>query len=88
MKIRNREESMAARTFRRMACEAFMESGISARGPNDMRISRCLHDGKPIPDDLLPGRELERMKSRLSPDERESLKSLTSDLIQDRPFGC
>lgn len=84
MKILSEEEALAAKTLRHIAAEASMDRGISAKGPNCVRISRLLHEGKPIPDDLLPGRFLEFMKERLTPEECESLKSLTSDLTEDR----
>ena len=46
----------------------------------ERRIQRCLRDGEEIPDHLLPGRSL----NRLSDEEREALKKLKSEDIQNR----
>jgi hypothetical protein len=80
--IRSREESLAVRTFQEIAEQASMEPYLRARMPH--HVLNYAYEGKPIPDDLLPGRFLEDMKKRLSPEEVESLKLLTPDLIQDR----
>ena len=78
-KFRTREESRAVRAFHELRDKAGMDSIIRAY-PNDVRIRHCLESGEPIPDDLLPGRFLDR----LDPEGREDIKSLRADLIQDR----
>jgi hypothetical protein len=48
--------------------------------PDYMKVQQALRDGKEIPDSCLPGRLL----NNLSDEEREILKDLKSDQINDR----
>jgi hypothetical protein len=82
--VRTREEAKAARAFHELSDKAGMDSVIRA-WPNDRRIQQCLEKGEPIPDHLLPGRFLEE---NLDLEEREDIKSLRADLIQDRLLGA
>ena len=68
------------------ALEVFLELTWSARvntscgSPDEVRVRCALRDGKPIPDDCLPG----RMVMELSSDKREALQQLRASDIQFR----
>lgn len=79
-KVRTPEETRAVRAFHELRDKAGMDSVLRAY-PNDRQIQHCLDEGRPIPDHLLPGKFLAR---HLSTEEREDIKALRADLIQDR----
>jgi hypothetical protein len=54
-------------------------NGLGHYNGNEHTIQKCIRNGTPIPDDLLPGREI----MKLSEEEREALSQLTSADVEN-----
>ena len=79
MKQLTEQEKKAQEIFTRLYRRALTE-GYLIGCPSVERIKHLLKVGEPLPDKYLPGRLVEK----LSDEDREALKHLTSELIQDR----
>lgn len=45
-------------------------------------VERCVREGKPIPEEYLPGRSLMRASAEV----KEAIKGLTAEMTQQRPY--
>ena len=79
MKQLTEEEKNAKEVFKKLYRTAFIQ-GYMIGNPSVRHIQALRDRGEPLPDKYLPGRLLEY----LTEEERESLKHLHPDLINDR----
>lgn len=72
------DRSEALRSLDLLMKEAHYRTLLAA-DPDYQKLQRAIHNGEEIPDELLPGRLL----NKLTPEEREDLQKLKSEWIEN-----